>query len=95
MYFLQIKETLAHKGAVGSVSTKDLFLRPEYVKPTIIMILLHIFQQTTGVNAVMFYLTNIFIVAETGLSPELQATTVALVQARHPTSQNMASPSWR
>ena len=46
----------------------------------LIMLTLMFFQQFSGINAVLFYLTDIFIKAGTDIDPGLSATIVALVQ---------------
>ncbi len=77
---VQMKVNVAHQANVGTVRLTELFTRPEYLKPTVIMLTLMVFRQTTGINAVLFYLTDIFIKADTGFSSELQAMIVALTQ---------------
>ena len=67
------------KSQRGSVTLKDLFTRSEYLKPTLIMFVIMICRQMTGVNYVTFYLNDIFIKADTGFSSELQSTIVSAV----------------
>ena len=67
------------KSQRGSVTLKDLFTRSEYLKPTLIMFVIMICRQMTGVNYVTFYLNDIFIKADTGFSTELQSTIVSAV----------------
>ena len=76
----QISNSLAEQEAVGSVSIKEMLTKREYAIPTIVSLMLMVIQQLSGVNAVMFYLADIFLKAETSISPELQATLVALCQ---------------
>ena len=74
-----MKITVLHKSRRGSITLKELFTRPEYLKPTLIMLALMIFRQMTGANYVTFYLNDIFIKADTGFSSELQSTIVSAV----------------
>ena len=76
---LQLKVNVHHKSQLGSVRLKELFTRQEYLKPTLIMFVLMVCRQMTGINEVMFYLNDIFIKAQTGFSSELQSTIVSAV----------------
>ena len=76
----QMKANVEHQASLGSVTVMELITKPVYRKPTLIMLALMIFRQTTGINAVLFYLTDIFIRADTGFSSELQALIVSIVQ---------------
>ena len=79
---IQISKSLAEKQAVGSVGVKEMLTRRKYLIPTIVSLMLMVIQQLTGANAINFYLADIFFKAETGISPELQATLVSLCQVR-------------
>ena len=50
-----------------------MFTEAVYRKPTIIMLILMAIQQLGGVNAILFYLNDIFISAGTDLDDGLQA----------------------
>ena len=50
-----------------------MFTEAVYRKPTIIMLVLMAIQQLGGVNAILFYLNDIFISAGTDLDDGLQA----------------------
>ena len=78
----QISKSLAEQEAVGSVSVREMMTRRKYLIPTIVSLMLMVIQQLTGANAINFYLADIFFKAETGISPELQATLVSLCQVR-------------
>ena len=51
-----------------------MFTEAVYRKPTIIMLILMAIQQLGGVNAILFYLNDIFISAGTDLDDGLQAS---------------------
>ena len=74
-----MKINVQHKSKLGSVTLKELFTRQEYLKPTMIMLVLMFCRQMTGANYVTFYLNDIFIKANTGFSSELQSTIVSAV----------------
>ena len=76
----RISKSLAEQEAVGSVSVREMLTKRKYLIPTIVSLMLMVIQQLTGCNAIQFYLADIFLKAETGISPELQATLVALTQ---------------
>ena len=76
----QISKSLAEKQAIGSVGVKEMLTRRKYFIPTSVSIMLMMIQQWSGVNAVNFYLGDIFLKAGTGISPGLQATLVSLCQ---------------
>lgn len=75
-----MKEDVKRQASLGSVTLRELVSVPVYRKPALIMIILMFFRQTTGINVVLFYLTDIFIRANTGYSSELQAIFVSIVQ---------------
>ena len=74
-----MKINVQQKSQLGSVTLKELFTRPEYLKPTLIMFFIMVSRQMSGVNYVTFYLNEIFIKADTGFSSELQSTIVTAV----------------
>ena len=76
----KITKSLAEQEAVGSVSVLEMLTRRNYLIPTIVSLMLMVIQQLTGCNAIQFYLGDIFLKAETGISAELQATLVSLCQ---------------
>ena len=65
---------------VGTISLKDFFTKGVYLKPGLIMLALMFFQQFSGINAVLFYLTTIFKSAHVDISAGLSATIVSIVQ---------------
>jgi hypothetical protein len=75
-----MKINVEHQTEVGRVTLRELFTKPAYAKPTLIMLVLMVLRQTTGVNVVVFYLTDIFNQADTGMSAELQSILVTAVQ---------------
>ena len=74
----QISRSLAEKQAVGYVSVKQMVTRRKYFLPIIVSEMLMIFQAISGLDAIVFYLGDIFIKAGTGISPALQATLASL-----------------
>ena len=74
----QISRSLAEKQAVGSASVRQMVTRREYFLPIIVSLMLMIIQAISGLDAIVFYLGDIFIKAGTGLSPALQATLASL-----------------
>lgn len=68
--------------SVGTISIRELLNKPEYFHPLLIMLAMMSYQQFSGVNAVVFYLTDIFIKAGVGFSPGLSATLFNIVQVR-------------
>ena len=74
----QIKKSLAEKQAVGSASVKDMVTRREYFLPMIVGIMLFLIQAMSGLDAITFYLGDIYIHAGTGIDPALQATLASL-----------------
>ena len=75
----QMKTILKEQEDIGTITPREFFTKSYYVKPFTIMLALMFLQQYSGINAVMFYLTDIFNAANTGLSSEVSATYVALV----------------
>lgn len=65
---------------IGTISLVEFCTKGVYLKPGLIMVALMFFQQYSGINAVLFYLTDIFNKADVGLSSGLSATLVTLVQ---------------
>ena len=65
---------------IGSISLKDLALKTEYRRPALIVLSLMVLMQIGGINAVLFYLTDIFLKADTGYSTELQTIIVSIFQ---------------
>ncbi len=65
---------------IGTISFMEFVSKKVYIYPGFIMIMLMFFQQYAGINAVLFYLTDIFNKADVGLSSGLSATLVTLVQ---------------
>lgn len=63
----------------GGVSIKE-FLAPTAYKPFILSILLMLFQQFSGINAVMFYTVQIFESAGSTMDPLLATVLVAIIQ---------------
>ena len=74
----QISKSLAEKQAVGSASVKDMVTRREYFLPSIVGIMLFLIQAMSGLDAITFYLGDIYIHAGTGINPALQATLASL-----------------
>ncbi len=78
--YREIVETHQRQQDIGTISLKEFCTQGVYIKPGLIMIALMFFQQYSGINAVFFYLTDIFIKADVGISSGLSATLVSLVQ---------------
>ena len=54
-----------------------MFTEAVYRKPTIIMLMLMVIQQLGGINAIIMYLTSIFIAAGTDLDEGLQGSVLS------------------
>ncbi len=78
--FLEMLATRKKQQDIGTISMKEFLSNRVYILPGLIMIVLMFIQQYSGVNAVFFYLTEIFNKADVGLSSGLSATLVSLVQ---------------
>ena len=65
---------MAEQKETGTASLKQMFTEAVYRKPTIILLMLMVIQQLGGINAVIFYLNDIFISAGTDLDDGLQAS---------------------
>ena len=74
----QIRSSIAEKQAVGSASVKDMVTKREYFLPIIVGLMLFLIQAMSGLDAITFYLGDIYIHAETGIDPALQATLASL-----------------
>ncbi len=75
-----MKDNLAEQKKIGTVSFKELFSARVYLRPMVIMLFIMFFQQFSGINNILFNLTDVFDAADTGLGAGMQATIVALVQ---------------
>jgi MFS family permease len=62
-----------------TVEFKDL-LHPSLLKPTLVSLMLMLFQQLSGVNAVIFYLKEIFQESGSDMDPHLSSSIVGGVQ---------------
>ena len=71
---IQMEINIQQKSKLGMVTLNELFTKQEYLKPTLIMLVLMVCRQMTGVNYATFYLNEIFIKADTGFSSELQSS---------------------
>lgn len=77
----ELQTTFEDQSKTGSVSIKQLFTESVYLKPFAMACALMLFQQFSGINAVMFYLQNIFNAAGTEINPPgVSAFIVCLVQ---------------
>eukprot|EP00095_Tigriopus_kingsejongensis_P000011 snap_masked-scaffold342_size201858-processed-gene-1.5 protein:Tk00011 transcript:snap_masked-scaffold342_size201858-processed-gene-1.5-mRNA-1 annotation:"nad-dependent protein deacetylase sirtuin-2" len=76
----EIRAVQEEQKRIGTVSMKAFFTQAIYVKPTLIMLGLMFFQQFSGINAVLFNLTEIFIKSHSSMDPGVAATLVAVVQ---------------
>ena len=76
----ELQATFEKQQEIGSITIKEFFTVGIYIKPGLIMLALMFFQQYSGINAVLFYLTDIFITAGSELDPTVAATIVTLVQ---------------
>lgn len=65
---------------LGDVSYLDLLKKRVYLRPFLIMIALMFFQQWSGINAVLFYLKDVFIKAGSTLDAGLSSFIIGLVQ---------------
>ena len=75
-----IRKSLAEKKALGAVSAQEMLSKRKYLIPTIVSLMLMILQQLSGITPIMFYLSDIFMKANTSISVGLQATLVSLIQ---------------
>ncbi len=87
LQFSKKKSLFAHKnldflsffqGAAGSVTLKELLTDPVYWKPLSVVILLMLFQQFAGINAVIFYTARIFSQAGSDLDDGRQSIRIFL-----------------
>ncbi|GFV77273.1 facilitated trehalose transporter Tret1 [Trichonephila clavipes] len=62
-----------------SISKKD-FLDPTFYKPVVITAFLMVFQQVSGVNAIMSYIVEIFETVGSSVDPQLASSIVAGIQ---------------
>ena len=76
----EMKKTHKEQMEIGTVSIGEFLSKREYILPCLIMLALMFFQQYSGINAVLFYLTDIFISAGSDLDPGLAAFLVTLMQ---------------
>lgn len=76
----EMQDTYHQQQTIGQISLKEFFTVGVYVKPGLIMLALMFFQQYSGINAVLFYLTKIFEQAGSSMDSGLAATLVTLVQ---------------
>ncbi|CAG7716652.1 unnamed protein product [Allacma fusca] len=67
------------EGKQGSVILKD-FLAPSILKPTLIALALMLFQQLSGINAIIFYATEIFEDADSDIRPGICTIIVGVFQ---------------
>ena len=65
----QISQTVKSRREIGRASIKDLLTVDIYWKPLFIVSIIFFVRQFCGINAVMFYLQNIFIDAGVGMDP--------------------------
>lgn len=65
---------------LGDVSYLDLVKKQVYLKPFLIMIALMFFQQWSGINAVLFYLKDVFIKAGSTIDAGLSSFIIGIVQ---------------
>jgi len=63
----------------NQASFKDL-LEPSILKPVCISLAFMLFQQLSGINAVLFFLNNIFEDSGSDMNPKLQSIIVGIVQ---------------
>ncbi len=63
----------------NQASFKDL-LEPSILKPVSISLAFMLFQQLSGINAVLFFLNNIFADSGSEMNPNLQSIIVGIVQ---------------
>ncbi|CAG7828155.1 unnamed protein product [Allacma fusca] len=76
--FLAIQRSV-DDSKLNSASLKD-FTHPSILKPTLICMALMLFQQLSGVNAVIFYTTDIFTDAGSSLAPSMCTVIIGTVQ---------------
>ncbi len=78
--YAEMVATHQRQQEIGTISIQEFCTKRVYLLPGLIMIALMFFQQYSGINAVLMYLTDIFNKADTGMSSGLSATLVTLVQ---------------
>jgi len=76
----ELKRAYSEQKKVGKVSYLSLITNKVYFKPFFIMNALMFIQQFSGVNAVMFYLKDVFIKANTNIDPGLSAFIISIDQ---------------
>ena len=78
------------EGGDESASLKDLFTKAVYLKPFGIGLGLMFFQQFCGINAVLFYLQQIFQAVHSDMDTGLQAFLIGVTQVkRNPWQQTL------
>lgn len=77
-----LKRSYRDQQMLGKTGYGDLFSKGVYLRPFLIMIGLMFFQQFAGINAVLFYLKDVFIKAGSDMDAGLSAFLVGVVQVR-------------
>ena len=76
----ELKRAYREQASLGNLGYKKLFTDGVYLRPFLIMIALMFFQQFAGINAVLFYLKDVFIKAGSTMDPGLSAFIIGIVQ---------------
>jgi len=76
---LRIIEMSVNESLSQKTTLKDL-LQPHYLKPTVILLGLMLFQQLSGINAVIFYTVQIFKDAGSTMDSNLSSIIIGIVQ---------------
>ncbi len=78
-----LRKTYEEQKIIGSISLMDLIKKDVYWKPLLLMLAIHFTQQFCGINAIVFYLTDIFLKAGLDIDNSLAAAAmVSLTQVR-------------
>ena len=76
-----LREALEAKRSVRPIDLRSLLTKGVYLRPFCIMLVIHFVQQFSGINAVVFYLTDIFLKAGFDVDNSLaNAALVSLTQ---------------
>ena len=76
----EFKREYREQKSLGSLSYVKLVTDAVYLRPFLIVMALMFFQQFSGINAVLFYLKDIFIKAGSDMDAGLSAFIIGLVQ---------------
>lgn len=71
-----MKKTFKTQEEIGRISLIDLLTITTYLKPFLLMMAIHFIQQFCGINAIVFYMADIFLKAGLNIENSLAASAV-------------------